>query len=360
MYVATEQLSCLEKIVNNYMTSRKSQTGFSLIELLVALSINLVIVAAAAYLYLGTSDAKRALDQQQALNESGQFALDIVGRDIVNAGFFPANLNSNPALVGQTARVSGRYSNPLPAVPAFASGVFGCSGQRLDPGTVSPQCVAHASSANTADTIVVNYFTNDRFTKGAASQVLGDIGKQTDCSSSIAANSSANVTRRNPNVDLPPLAPLFVSNSYTLATTTFSIENQTINTLSLTCAGSGNAGFQPIIAGIESLQFRYGVYIDADTLQPSRFYEASEMAALGNVNVNGVDRDAWARVVSVEICLVARALQQTKTTSSTGAVTPYVNCTGASVTPTDRSIRRVYRKVFAMRNNLTQIIVPFN
>ena len=187
-----------------------------------------------------------------------------------------------------------------------------------------------------------------------------DIGQQRDCARSSVSGAGENSGRSSGTAGQVPLIPLFISNSYTLASTTFSIENQNISTLSLTCGGNGGAGYQPSIAGIENLQFRYGVYTDVNTLQPSRFYIASEMAALGNITVDGVDKDAWARVVSVEVCLVARAMQQTKTTSSTGTVTPYLDCSGASVSPNDRAIRRVYRKVFALRNNLTQIIAPFN
>ena len=66
------------------------QAGFSLIELMIALTINLVIVIAAAYLYTGTSESKRALAQQQQLSENGQYALDLIGKDIINSGFYPA------------------------------------------------------------------------------------------------------------------------------------------------------------------------------------------------------------------------------------------------------------------------------
>lgn len=332
------------------INSRKSQQGFSLIELLVALAINLVIVSAAAYLYLGTSDAKRALDQQQTINENGQYALDILGKDIVNAGFYPAVRNSNPSINSTTATIKGSFKNPLPTVTAYKSGIFGCSEKKFD--LNSPACANHDSSTVTADTVVINYFTND--TMGT------DIGQQFDCARNGVSGDNSNTGRASGTVGLVPIVPLFISNSYTLITTTFSIENQTINTQSLTCGGNGNKTYQPSVAGIESLQFRYGVFTDSDTLQPSRFYLASEMAALSNVSVNGVDKDAWGRVVAVEVCLVARALLQTKTTSSTGAVTPYTNCSGTVITPADRSIRRVYRKVFALRNNLTQIIIPAN
>ena len=329
---------------------RRRQSGFSLIELLVALSINLIIIVAAAYLYLGTSDAKRALDQQQALNENGQYALDLIGRDIMNAGFFPAVRSSNPAATSITVRVvPDGYSNVVSGIPAaYNSGVFGCAGQTFN--AITSICEAHSPTSIAADTIVINYFTNDA--------MGNDIGQRSDCTRSDVNLAIENTARFAMSPGVVPRAPLFISNRYTLATTTFSIEGQTINTLSLTCSGNRGVTYQPSIAGIENMQFRYGVYTDAATLQPSRFYAADGMAARGSISVDGVSKDAWARVVSIEICLVASALQATKTTSALGAVTPYTDCSGTSVTPNDKLIRRVYRKVYAVRNNLTQTIIP--
>jgi type IV pilus assembly protein PilW len=337
------------------MTSLRNrrQQGFSLIELLVALGINLVIVIAASYLYLGTSDAKRVLSQQQALNENGQYALDLIGRDIVNAGFYPAVRSTNP-LAGSTTvgvvRVQpDGYTNVVAGTPAaYNSGVFGCAGQTFN--TATDVCGAHTSAAVTADTIVINYFTNDAM--GA------DVGQGFDCTRADVAGATENSARKDNTAGLVPKAPLFVSNRYTLATTTFSIENQTIGTFSLTCNGNRGLAYQPSIAGIEQLQFRYGVFTDSTTLQPSRFYAADAMAALGSINVGGVSKDAWARVVAVEVCLVARGLQASKLRGASNAILPYVNCAGTSVTPTDTLARRTYRKIFALRNNLTQTIAP--
>ena len=328
---------------------RRNQ-GFSLIELLVALAINLVIVSAAAYLYLGTADSKRVLSQQQALNENGQAALDLIGRDIVNAGFFPAVRSTNPLASSITVRVRpDGYTNVVAAQPAaYNSGVFGCSGQKFN--GVTNVCEAHSTATITADTIVVNYFTNDS---------MGlDVGQRIDCTRADVAGAAENLTRASSVLGQAPKAPMLISNRYSLSSTTFSIENQNIATLSLNCGGNNGQIPQPSIAGIEELQFRYGVFTDSATLQPSRFYVASEMASLVDVNVDGVNKNAWGRVVSVEVCLVARALQATKLTDTAGAVTPYVNCAGSSVTPNDKLARRTYRKIFAMRNNLTQNIIP--
>ncbi|MDB5966559.1 MAG: hypothetical protein JWQ72_3059 [Polaromonas sp.] len=327
------------------MKTRYGQRGFSLIELLVALSINLVIVVAAAYLYLGTADTKRAVEQQQTLNENGQYAMDLIGRDIVNAGFYPSYIG--------TGIVRKTYAEDTisKSQPAYKSGVFGCKAQSFNAAT--KVCANHSNALVTADTIVVNYYTMD---------ALGDdVGQRLDCTRSNVSGAPENVARTTPlttgTMGGLPLLPLLVSNRYTLMTTTFNIENQAIQTQSLVCGGNQGTTYQPAVPGIEGLQIRYGV-TTKPTLEPDSYYGADQMAGLGSVSIDGVSKDAWARVVSVEVCLVARALQASKTTTAAGTVTPYVNCAGTSVTPTDRYLRRVYRKIFAMRNNLTQTIIP--
>ena len=226
--------------------------------------------------------------------------------------------------------------------------MFGCAGQTFD--TATNACGAHTSAGVTADTIVINYFTNDA--------MGSDVGQSGDCTRAAVAGATENSARKEITAGLVPKAPLFVSNRYSLAATTFSIENQSISTFSLTCSGNGDGAYQPSIAGIEDLQFKYGVFTDSTTLQPSRFYAAGDMAGLGSINVDGVSKDAWARVVAVEVCLVAKGLQASKLVGASGAILPYVNCAGTSTTPTDRLARRTYRKIFALRNNLTQTIVP--
>ena len=311
------------------------------------MTINLVIVIAAAYLYTGTSESKRVLAQQQQLSENGQYALDLIGRDITNAGFYPS---AREIIGGLSAK---RYMSDSISLSqtAFNYGIFGCTAQSFSP--TSSACVAHTSAAVTADTIVINYFTNDA--------MGSDIGQRVDCNRSDVDGATENSGRTDAGTSATlgkvPLKPLFVSNRYTLSTTTYSIEGQNISTQSLACNGNANTVYQPAIVGIESLQFLYGVYSD-DTLQPQRFYSASAVAGLGGTTDLNLPQAPWARVVSVEVCLVARGLEASKMTTSAGTVTPYVNCAGTSVTPTDRFLRKVYRKTFALRNNLTQTIKP--
>lgn len=336
------------------------QVGFSLLELLIALVINLVIVIAAAYLYLGTADSRKATDQQQIINENGQYALNLIGHDIVNAGFYPTIRVVDPAYIpGTTQRlVRDTYTNIMPSKPtAYNSGMYGCQGKKFDVAT--NLCAAHSTSSNNADTVVINYFTTD---------AMGDDkGQRLDCGRSDVDSAAVNTNRidnapssatySGATSGLTPKAPLFVSNRYTLVPSTVTIENRIISTLALACSGIASQTYQPAVTGIEQLRFRYGVFTSDITLSPSRLYRADSMPS-GTVEVNGEAKAAWGRTVSVEVCLVARALEASQTRTASGAQISYTDCDGTNVIPTDGVIRRVYRKVFALRNVLTQTIIP--
>lgn len=327
------------------------QKGFSIIELMVALAINMVIVTAAAYLYLGTSQSKKELDQARDLNDNGQYALDLIGRDIVNAGFYPTiNLGANNIPVG--------YKNGLQGAEAgranFNNPVFGCDGQDFNMGTTGTlfSCVNHSSQTTNSDSLVVAYYTNDSFGP--------DAGHSRDCTGNTI-NAGA--------LGSPLAAPAFVANRYTLRPVSSTIEGNAINTWSLSCASAivgSNRSDQPSVMGIEELRFRYSVYTNNDTLLPSRFYTAAQMGTLGTLTVksplypNGVDIGAWGRVVAIEVCVVARAMVPTKQAGEENFDYTYNDCTGNTQTATDRVLRKTYRKVFAVRNNLTLSVAPIS
>jgi len=62
--------------------------GFSLVELLVAMTLGLVAIAGLGQLYVGGRDAQRIVDANASLTEKARFALEFLARDIRMAGYF--------------------------------------------------------------------------------------------------------------------------------------------------------------------------------------------------------------------------------------------------------------------------------
>lgn len=63
--------------------------GFTLIELMVALTISLIVAAALTQVYAGTRQTNRVQEMQSRLTEDGRFALSMLQRVISQAGFRP-------------------------------------------------------------------------------------------------------------------------------------------------------------------------------------------------------------------------------------------------------------------------------
>jgi len=64
-----------------------TQTGFGLVELMIAMTIGFIVLGSVGYLYLGSRNAFRTTDNMSRMQESARFALDTLGRDIRMAGY---------------------------------------------------------------------------------------------------------------------------------------------------------------------------------------------------------------------------------------------------------------------------------
>jgi type IV pilus assembly protein PilW len=314
-----------------------------LIELLVALAISLVLALATVAAYLSTRETQRVIDESSDAQEAATYALRVIGRDVMNAGFYPAVRLEDPT----NNNVLNGYSN-ITGRAAYEFGLFGCDGGVFDPTTGA--CPAPTPGA--PDSIVVGYFTSDAF--GTS------IGQRADCAGNDvgAATAAFNAGRLGgAAAGFPPQRPLFVANHYALQGETEVVEGRTTGTRALACNGSGagNAAYVPIINGVDDLQVTYGVF-DDDSLVVRRFHTATEVNALTPAVINGVSVGAWGRVAAVRICVIGRTHETPAAVAPAGGTTlQFQDCTGALVNQaaTDRSIRRTYIQVFGIRNRQT-------
>lgn len=67
---------------------RQTNAGFTLIELMIGLTIGLILLTALTTLFSTTSGSRLELDRASRLMENSRFAADIVGDDIRHAGFY--------------------------------------------------------------------------------------------------------------------------------------------------------------------------------------------------------------------------------------------------------------------------------
>ena len=325
------------------------QRGVTLVELLVAVAIGLLLAAAASYLFVSTNRISQLIDTKSQQQESASIVLDIIGRDLKNAGFYPADFPTTVA----SSKFQGAYANIVaPAVQAFDQGVFGCSGAIFDVATGT----CPAAGAGEPDSLVINYFSADNF------DITG-VGTRQDClrqnvEQAALGGFKYNSARAGTGAagTGTVLLPLFISNAYGLgANYTYQQNYQSIQTRSFRCAGNGpNANpYQPLIPGITQLRFRYGV-ASATTLEaPARFYTAAEVSAMAPVDIEGLPKTGWQRVGAVQVCVIAKTLDGAARQTAVGS---YVDCDGATVnfSGADRAIYQQRTRIFGVRNNLTR------
>lgn len=339
------------------------QRGFSLIEFMIAATISLGVVLAASMVYLNSRQTQVSLSEKSSMFEGARVVMDIIGRDLENAGFYPAeespgssvkvsvlgyqNPCTNPNSGGSSLCA---FANPV----AFNTGVFGCTGQRLTrSGTTSTTAYACTSlptgvSADDGDSLAVNYFTID------ASGL--NLGQRADCENQDVSGDAININRRGAAIDAAtaankplttPTLPLFVSNRYTLtpvnaaaitAGRQMQIERQLITTFNMACDGNGNdndasaalaSTASPMVTGVEQLKFKYMVRTAGGQ---SQYLVAS---AVTN----------WTAVVAVRVCVLAHSLQNTQAGTYTIA-----DCNAANRTFTDGRSRKLFTQVFVLKN----------
>jgi type IV pilus assembly protein PilW len=326
-------------LVHKYSPPPSRQSGLTLVELMVSLVISLAIGLAAASAYLGARRTATAVSAVSTANENAKLVIDMVGRELQMAGYYPAifaNGTSSTNLMGGFANIKDTTK------AAYNQGLFGCDGARFNP--VSGTCPT--AVANAPDSVVINYFGLQELDSGTT------FSGGYDCQRLPATNDPSNISGR----------PLYISNRYGLLANNYTVQGpnnttQTINTMSLGCNGNGKTTedniYQPMFEGLADLVFRYGVNTGTGSLSPEKFYTAAQVTALPAI----AGRTGWQRVTAVHMCILTRTLENSRTEDATGVNRTYNDCRGnvVSYASNDRTIYKRFERIFAIRNNLNGV-----
>ena len=311
----------------------RREAGFSLIELLIAITIGMVIVGAALSAYLGAAQSGRLTNAESRMNEDAQAALDILSQQIRMAGNNPKR--PNYTLAAPRNPITNTFS------------LRGCNTTftNIKPNGGTPAAVdINSLTCNTTGSgphsIAVSYEADVFNTTPAG-------GVPTDCIGSALPAQNANVTQITSPTTTGPVAVTFYE-----ADNRFYIDTSaTSGRPSLNCRGNGGAGTpQPLIENIEDLQFSYGTAQAASGAGTVAGYlNAPDFADTTKVNL-ATDQLRWGRVVTVRICVVARSESPIV---SDAASARYIKCDGSVETsPPDLRMRRAYFATISLRNRI--------
>lgn len=313
--------------------------GFSLIELMVSLTIGLLISIAAFSAYLGAASASKITDAQGRMNEDAQAALSILTQQIRMA-------QNNPIRANRTYEY--RHNPVYTPYPAFTSirplslySLRGCDTKFDDitkDGKAIEALTCTSSPALSPHSIAINYEIDDPAATPA-------VGITTDCLGNKPPKIGANFTMKAEDGSVTPVVVsyYFVENRFYIAPSLQGIPN-------LNCNGNGGStGPQPLVENIEDLQFKYGTV--SSLISPADITTAPVAGYLTAENVTKILPDAadsWARVITIRICVLVRSELPVLTDLASAR---YIKCDGMEEEkPLDLRMRRAYSTTVVLRN----------
>ncbi|MHB8474482.1 MAG: PilW family protein [Sulfuricaulis sp.] len=355
--------------------------GFTLVELMVAMTIGLIILAAVATLFT-TSRSTHVLEEGLArVQEAGRFGIGFVDRDVRMAGYLGCvnsktttvkNMLNSPTSFG-TYFAPGQYisgyaytgTGTTPTAlsdwtPALPSAIF-ASGE-VQPYT-DVVVVRHADTTGFTVTTPIMTQTSSALHIGVGNGLKqGDIVIVSDCSGAdlfqITGPSDPSISgtlNHNSGVSSPApgnAAPANLSKKYgtdaqimKIITRVYYIGtgNSNIPTLDrkeyTPSSSSSVVTKQELVEGVEKMKIVYGIDTDTPSDNTPNFYEPAD--AVDNAGL-------WSKVVSVRFGLLVRTNSKVDQALDTKAYT----LVGQSVSApfNDKYRRQVYTATVKLRN----------
>lgn len=320
----------------------RAQSGFGLVELMVAMTLGLVLLGSLGYVFIGTRGAFRVTDNLSRIQENARYALDVMARDVRMAGYvgciniaaMKVNTIANPpvsaiapgnALIGYDNGTG--WTNPTSIVrPAGAGDVLSVMGAfggevnltgNLTPSNANVQINGNPHGFVAGDVLLVTNCVN------------ADVFKATSVSNSGTTVTVAHANSSNTGNRIGEYGPdAFVMRMEQLS---YFIGNNPAGNPALYRVGLDGVA-QELVENVREMQFRYGLDTDAD----------------GAVNSYSNTPGNWAQVVSVVINLLMRSPDNNVSTSTTQTAT----FNNATFTAADRRLYQVYSATVGVRNRL--------
>lgn len=333
------------------------QHGLTLVEIMVALTISLVLLAGVLQIFISNQQTYRVQEAAARVQESGRFAINFMAKDIRMAGFFGCgSLINNPNNIADVSPTDGVADS---AANFTGNGLQGWEEADLPTAMTDAQNLAVGTSATTVvsgtDVISINRgsdtgvrLTGNMTTVNANVQMstatagglfqADDILFISDCENAdvFAAN---NVSGGSGTTTIAHSNAVNIGNNLS---TTYGVDAEVMTFINsyyyigTNAAGNealyrysmGNAGVmtaQELVEGVQDMEILYGEDTDAD--RTANLY---------------VDADAvtdMTQVVSVRISMVVRSLEDNITTA---VIAPF----------NDRRLRRTFTTTITIRNRV--------
>lgn len=305
----------------------RDQQGFSLVELMVAITISLLLLAGVLQIFLGSRQTYTMQDGMARMQENARYILDRLTQDIGAAGYLGCMDSEEVDGDNQQLIANTLTQQAAGSVYDFSASIFGQEAAGI--GGTDILTIRHASGSgigltarmvNTTDPIALNtadaayadlvqydivaladcehvsifMVTNDPTTSAGAIQHL----------TGVVAASGPNTGQSNSSNDLQHI---YGADTSSLPSTF--VVSSTVYQVAASASGNGNSLYangvaeaNELIEGVNDFQVLYGVNDDND-LGADRYVDAN------NVTTGGTD---WNDVVAVRLSLTLSTVETVK------------------------------------------------
>lgn len=286
--------------------------GFTLVELLVSMTLGLLIVLGLGWVFLNSTRSNTELAKMSQQMDNGRFATYLLNEDLMHAGFW-GEMSSIPS-PGTPAGFSPckSYVDWLPEDKQYVLGVP-IEGYVDGTGLHSSCDILLANRKEGTDVLVVRHAAT--CTPGTVDCANGVLAIQASlCSSDTASwvmepsGSTALTLRRPDSANRPCTHPSYVTTTAPKRRVMSNIyyireyaKHPGDNIPTLMVAEPDGSDARPLVEGIEYFQVEYGIdNVDNDGTPDSYVHDTTAMTL-----------DTWTKVVAVKVYLIARNLEPT-------------------------------------------------
>ncbi len=356
------------------MNRSRRIAGFSLVEMMIAMVLGLIVVAGLIQVLLANRKSYQLQQGTNILQQNVRFASDRIGWSLRMADFWGGNPGG---VVTGTPAVVARGDCKADWILNTRQGVYGYEGGATFP---IAGCVDDKDYVKGSDVLVTRYVDADGMDP-AASTTIAALPKQVYLVSAIGQQAalfqgSDTVPTTPPasaigryvypyRLDMYYLRPCSNPDGGTDTSHCDAADddgNPIPTLMRMRLDSTGNLTEEPLVEGVEQLQFRYGITsTDFDEIVPGDPYE----------DASTITADEWPRVIAVEVGMVAVSQQRDISMPHTGnftagncsytvsdGSTTTTGCTGFSVAGTKpwQFARTQLTQVVQLRNRIRMLV----
>lgn len=370
------------------MTKSRLQAGLSLVELMVAITIGLLLLAGLSGIFISSSDSNRELQRSAQQLENGRYAIQVISQDLQHAGYYgqfssalavPAAL-PDPCTI-PTALTATYFNDSAP----FA--IQGYDSPATPPAPISG-CLSAANHQDGTDILVIRRanttalavggtaLSNEVYIQANSTEVAVQFGAGAAITNATEADgATATLIKKRDNtageirkyhVHIYFIAPCSTGSGALIgaerACQASDAPLPTLKRLELRVPDAGGALAMHLVSlaeGIENFQVEYGIDDSPAVINPDTNQIGDGVANCYKTNPAGGGTDgpgctagaavgSWVNVVAVKINLLARNTEATK--GYTDAKQYNLGLGNSAVTPGGEFKRHAYTSLVRLVN----------